>query len=149
MSLIELCRFYDPEEALVAQSFLDAYGIAVFTSAYNHVSNAPHTRFGFGGMRLYICANEETDARKLLDQIQPIQHRCEACGSLYRPWRPRLLSAVVAIIFVWPFIHRRLATHCNTCKAELPKTAKPAIPVWLTNGILALVSAPYVALYLL
>ena len=57
---VEITRFWGPEEALCAQSFLRARGIETVLRNYHHQSVAPDLRFALGGIGLMVLPQDCT-----------------------------------------------------------------------------------------
>jgi hypothetical protein len=66
----EIARFYDPEEAIVAQSFMRSSGIACELLNNHHASVNPHLRIALGGIQLVTKETEVEFARELLNEIR-------------------------------------------------------------------------------
>ena len=66
----EVARYYDPEEAIVAQSFLRSSGIACELLNDYHSSVNPHLRIALGGIQLVTQETEVAFARELLNVIR-------------------------------------------------------------------------------
>jgi hypothetical protein len=79
MALVEIRRFYGPEEAQVAASMLRAHGIE--TLLQNEQLGMTHflIRNAVGGFRLWVSEDDEAGARALLPPVEdvpaPVQHR--------------------------------------------------------------------------
>ncbi|MAW78864.1 MAG: hypothetical protein CMI63_01395 [Parvularcula sp.] len=68
-NLVEIARFYDPEEAYCARSFLLSNGIDSFVQNDHYLTAAPWMRIALQGYGLQVMASAENDARMLLDTI--------------------------------------------------------------------------------
>ena len=68
-NLVEIARFYDPEEAYCAKSFLLSNGIDSFVQNDHYLTMAPWLRFALNGYGLQVMASFEQDARTLLENI--------------------------------------------------------------------------------
>ncbi|MEM6681529.1 MAG: hypothetical protein AAF607_04735 [Pseudomonadota bacterium] len=119
MRLVELCQFYDPEEALVVRALLNAYGIPVFMLAFHHISAAPHSRIGLGGFRLLICVPDEADARRLINGLDHQWPECAVRKTVCPTWRPNYASAVFGFLQLTGFIHRHNRRRCPRCQLVL------------------------------
>jgi hypothetical protein len=68
--LVEVARFYDPEEAYCAKSFLNAHGISTFVGNDHYLTAAPWMRFALNGYGIHVAASDARDAQDLLRTIQ-------------------------------------------------------------------------------
>lgn len=68
-NLIEIARFYDPEEAYCAKSFLLSNGIDSFVQNDHYLTMAPWMRIALHGYGLQVMASSEDNARTLLRYI--------------------------------------------------------------------------------
>ncbi len=67
---MEVAVFYDPEEALCAQSALQADGCVHFLHNSNHLSVAPSLRVALGGYRLLVMDEDVASVREVLAQLR-------------------------------------------------------------------------------
>lgn len=68
-NLVEIARFYDPEEAYCARSFLLSNGIDSFMQNDHYLTMAPWMRIALDGYGLQVTASSEGDARTLLETV--------------------------------------------------------------------------------
>ncbi len=68
-NLVEIARFYDPEEAYCAKSFLLSNGIDSFVQNDHYLTMVPWMRIALHGFGLQVMASCEDDARMLLQTI--------------------------------------------------------------------------------
>ena len=66
----EVARFYDPEEAIVAQSFLHSSGIECVLLNDQHAGVDPHLRVALGGVRLVTWEEDRSSAKELLESVE-------------------------------------------------------------------------------
>lgn len=68
-SLVEIARFYDPEEAYCAQGYLRSCGIDAFVQNEHHLSVNPSLRIALGGYGLLGFADMASEAKAALKAI--------------------------------------------------------------------------------
>ena len=68
-NLVEVARFYDPEEALCAASYLRAHGIETILQNEHHLTMAPYLRIALNGYGLLARTKQQDDARNALNEI--------------------------------------------------------------------------------
>ena len=65
-SLVEVGRFFDPEEAYCARGLLNSAGIDVLLGDEHHLTAQPHLRLALGGFRLLVRSEQADIAAQLL-----------------------------------------------------------------------------------
>ena len=69
-NLAEVAHFTDPEEAYVANAFLNARGIKTVIQNHHHLTTAPYLRVGLGGYRILCFYSDAERARRDLSDIK-------------------------------------------------------------------------------
>ncbi|GJL91025.1 hypothetical protein [Hyphococcus sp.] len=72
-NLVEVARFYDPEEAYCAKSFLLSNGIDSFVQNDHYLTMAPWMRIALHGYGLQVTASSEEEATQLLRSVAASQ----------------------------------------------------------------------------
>lgn len=108
-NLVEITRFYDPEEACCAQGFLRARGIETFLHNEHHLTMAPWLRVALGGYRLVAFAGQVSDAKLALDEINAITPVEDETYENRRNWAWLPLAFLAGVPFVlryrsWSFL---------------------------------------------
>jgi hypothetical protein len=70
--LVEIARFYDPEEMICAQSYLRALGVETFAENESLLNVAPYLRMAVGGYALHAPASLAEDAKSALAAAQAV-----------------------------------------------------------------------------
>lgn len=68
-----LRRYYDPEEAFVVKSALEAAGVNAILIDECHLGANPALRIGLGGYRLSVPAHEEAAALEALAELESFE----------------------------------------------------------------------------
>ncbi|WP_425410916.1 hypothetical protein [Hyphococcus sp.] len=68
-NLVEIARFYDPEEAYCVKSFLLSNGIDSYIQNDYYLTMAPWLRIALSGYGVQVMATHALDARELLAEI--------------------------------------------------------------------------------
>lgn len=128
--LVRIADYYDPEEALVAQSFLRSGGVEAALVGFNHLAMEPYLRFAFQGYSLWVPA-QDADAAKEVLIVPPAEAgsgpgpgpgpekcggpRCSVCGSA-RLRRLKSLLWLPAALLMWiPFLPEANRVKCLDC----------------------------------
>jgi hypothetical protein len=128
--LVTIRQFRDLPEALLAKGSLESAGIECFLADENLVRLDWFISNFVGGIKLNVRAEDETNARKLLDEpileglyVQGVglyeQPRCPKCGSLDVNYQEldKPIAYVSAFLHV-PIPAQRPAWRCHACGAE-------------------------------
>jgi hypothetical protein len=128
--LVTIRQFRDLPEALLAKGSLESAGIECFLADENLVRLDWFISNFIGGIKLNVRAEDEANARKLLDEpilegiyVQGVglyeQPRCPKCGSLDVNYQEldKPIAYMSAFLHV-PIPVQRSAWHCQTCNAE-------------------------------
>lgn len=67
-NLVEIARFYDPEEAYCAKGYLLSHGIDTLIQNDHHLTMAPWLRIALNGYGLQVMASKQNEATKLLQE---------------------------------------------------------------------------------
>jgi hypothetical protein len=71
-NLVEVVRFFDPEEAYCAKGFLRSRGIDTIIQNEHHLTMAPWLRVALGGYCILTMSELEEDARQALKSISKL-----------------------------------------------------------------------------
>ena len=105
-SLVEIARFYDPEEAYCAQGYLRSYGIDTIIQNEHHLAMNPSLRVALGGYGLLGFADVKEEARAALEEI-PLEAADSVITTDMELISPRKwYLAPVAVISGVPFLPR-------------------------------------------
>lgn len=109
--LVEVTRFIDPEEAYVANSFLNSRGIKTIIQNEHHLTTAPHLRIGLGGYRILCGSSDREAARNALNACranEPSETRegSDDTKDNFSPRKRNWLWLPLAASFFPPFIPR-------------------------------------------
>ncbi len=128
--LVTIRQFRDLPEALLAKGSLESAGIECFLADENLVRLDWFISNFIGGIKLNVRADDETNARKILDEpileglyVQGVglyeQPRCPRCQSLDVNYQEldRPIAYMSAFLRV-PIPMQRPAWHCHACDAE-------------------------------
>ncbi len=128
--LVTIRQFRDLPEALLAKGSLESAGIECFLADENLVRLDWFISNFIGGIKLNVRVDDESNARKLLDEpileglyVQGVglyeQPRCPRCGSLDVNYQEldRPIAYMSAFLRV-PIPIQRPAWHCHACDAE-------------------------------
>lgn len=128
--LITVRQFRDLPEALLAKGSLESAGIECFLADENLVRLDWFISNFIGGIKLNVHPEDETNARKILDEpileglyVQGVglyeQPRCPQCQSLDVNYQEldRPIAYMSAFLRV-PIPMQRKAWHCHACDAE-------------------------------
>jgi hypothetical protein len=104
--LVEIARFYDPEEMICAQSYLRALGVETFAENESLLNVAPYLRMAVGGYALHAPASLAEDARSALAAAQAVDiTEPSAAEGDVRPLR-NWIWMPVAVMSGVPFLPR-------------------------------------------
>jgi hypothetical protein len=133
--LVTIRQFRDLPEALLAKGSLESAGIECFLADENLVRLDWFISNFIGGIKLNVHPEDETNARKLLDEpileglyVQGVglyeQPRCPKCGSLDINFQEldKPIAYMSAFLNV-PIPVQRPAWHCQACDAEWEEDA--------------------------
>lgn len=67
--LVEIARYYDPEEAFCAQGYLRSCGIDTLVQNEHHLSMNPSLRVALGGYGLFGLAGDAEEAKSVLAMV--------------------------------------------------------------------------------
>jgi Putative prokaryotic signal transducing protein len=128
--LVTIRQFRDLPEALLAKGSLESAGIECFLADENLVRLDWFISNFIGGIKLNVRADDEANARKILDEpileglyVQGVglyeQPRCPKCQSLDVNFQEldRPIAYMSAFLRV-PIPMQRPAWHCHACDAE-------------------------------
>ena len=73
--LVEVARFYDPEEAYCAAGYLKSYGIDALVDNEHHLTTAPWLRIALDGYGLRVRDDAFDEAKNALAKIEPVAKR--------------------------------------------------------------------------
>ncbi len=113
-SLVEITRFFDPEEAYCAQGYLRSCGFYTFLQNEHHLATAPHLRVALNGYGLFVHKKQVVEARDALADIiaesatGPVAVKAEENVRASRKnwfWLPTFL-----FFGAWPFVPRIKST---------------------------------------
>lgn len=123
--LIAVAAFHDPEEAVVAYSFLRANGVEAELADTATLAALPTHRVALGGQRVMVPAASLAIARRLLAEVRedsvPAGYevddmRCPKCGgdrfTRVKPW---LLPAVLLWLTGAPWRWNAPRLRCTVC----------------------------------
>ena len=68
-NLVEIARFFDPEEAYCAKGYLLSHGIDTLIQNDHHLTMAPWLRIALNGYGLQVTASKKNEATKLLREV--------------------------------------------------------------------------------
>jgi len=81
-NLVEIARFYEPEEAFCASSYLQSFDIVVIIQNEYHLTIDPAMRIGLGGFRLLVSSEAATSATSHLADVKKALQNKIGYGSL-------------------------------------------------------------------
>jgi len=113
-NLVEIARFYEPEEAFCTSSYLQSFDIVVIIQNEYHLTIDPAMRIGLGGFRLLVSSEAATSATShLADVLSPVQeetlmpqsHECDQVEQK-SPSKQNWLWLVIAFFWFVPFVSK-------------------------------------------
>lgn len=155
--LVLLRNYLDPEEAVVAGSFLQSEGIPVFLGNVHFLTVNPMLRQALGGYPLMVREEDIQTAGALLSDVEAVATAeaaaadvvCVKCGG--GPVRLQRDQIWGLVGFAWgiPFARRTGKSVCAACRAVsgggAPDSVQPAGFTLL--GVALIVSALFVLYY--
>jgi len=128
-----LRRYFDPEEAYVVRSALQAAGVNVILFNDPILTSMPYLRVAVGGYRLCVPANQESVAREALTEMEAFRTDepigadapCAKCGGRdfrrERSWR----WAIIAFFTDAAFAARNRRSRCLACGEVVDNDRRP------------------------
>lgn len=141
--LVAISRYFDPDEAYVARSFLEANGVTVLVQNDQHGRVAPQMRIALGGFALLTPQSEASTARELLRAASRGEtaltdegaylRMCERCGHAGIRRTPGLIWKAFSILYwLWwtaiPFVPGPRRARCPNCGASNAPGRRPWEP---------------------
>lgn len=128
-----LRSYFDPEEAYVVRSALQAAGVDVILFNDPFLTSFPHLRVAAGGYRLSVPANQESVAREALGEIESFECEepigadapCVKCGGREfrreRSWR----WAIIALYVNAGYAAQNRRSRCLACGEVIDNDRRP------------------------
>ena len=108
--LVEVARFYDPEEAYCAVGYLKSYGIDALVDSEHHLTTAPWLRIALGGYGLHVREDLIGEAKAALSKVETVPKRENSTTKNWiwfpiaflsgTPFLPKKRTGIVAIFSI-------------------------------------------------
>ncbi|PQA87494.1 hypothetical protein [Hyphococcus luteus] len=104
--LVEIARFYDPEEAYCARGYLRSCGIETFVQNEHHLAVAPHLRVALGGYGLFLTDALADEAKAALMDLDAEKNagRAGVVDDEVYPAKRNWFWLPIAFITATPFV---------------------------------------------
>ena len=129
--LREIGIVYDPEEAFVVKSYLQANGFFAVLGDSGMLMQSPMDRIALGGFRIMVPASEAEEAKQLFQKArkQPNEAAlaCPTCGKTdYRRVKSWWFPAIFFVFLggVVPFATNSRYLECRACKTRIQKSVE-------------------------
>lgn len=102
MSLVEVRRFADVNEAEIARGYLAANGVTAWLAGDHHARINPLVQQAIGWTRLSVPASQAEEARNLLDEVGPPPVDADAAVPTHPPSKALTALTVAGAFLISP-----------------------------------------------